>query len=142
MMYTPGAQLPGRWTFAYALIPHAGGWEHAWQEAHRFARPLRAVRVSGGTGSLPGEKSLVSIDHPQIVPSSIKLAEDEDSLQLVRVHNIADEPTSRAYLRAGAVPDGGGGRLNEENPRPAIVQGGGVRVALRQNEIETLRFSP
>jgi len=140
MMDTPGAQLPGKWTFAYALIPHAGGWEHAWQEAHRFARPLRAVRVSGGTGALPAEKSLVSIDHPQIVPSAIKLAEDEDSL-VVRVYNIADEPTSgnlfvREQFRMAEVVD-----LNEENSRPAILQGGGVRMALRQNEIETLRFT-
>jgi mannosylglycerate hydrolase len=138
-MYTPGAQMPGRWTFEYALIPHAGLWQTAFPEAHRFARPLRALRVPGGTGEWPREKSLLSIPTAEVVLSSLKLGEDDDGIT-VRMYNIANEATAanltlREPYRGVHEVD-----LNEENEHPAVAQGGAVRLGLSPNQIVTLKF--
>ena len=138
MMHTPGAQLPGLWKFDYSLIPHQGGWQNAYSEAHRFARPLRSVRVRGGDGSLPAEASLVALDSPEVVVSALKLAEDSDGI-VVRVYNISDEPTS-ASVRLNAPGSASRVDLNEENGSPVVMQGGAMRMSLRRNEIATLLF--
>jgi alpha-mannosidase len=139
MMHTPGAQLTGVWSFEYSLIPHTGDWTNAYEEAHRFARPLRAVRVSGGDGSLPAEASLVTLERREMIVSSVKIAEDSDAVAL-RAYNIADEFVM-ALLRLN---DGMGTPqyvdLNEENPATCVVQGGAVRLTLKPNEITTILF--
>jgi len=138
-MYTPGAQMIGRWTYDYALIPHEGVWQNAFGEAHRFARPLRTVRVPSGTGEWPREKSLLSIPNTDVVLSTVKLAEDSDGV-VARVYNIASESTAAGMtLREpfGSVHEVD---LNEENERPAVQQGGTVRLGLSPNQIVTLLF--
>ncbi len=136
---TPGAQMLGRWTFCYSLIPHENGWESCWPEAHRLARPLRAVRTARGSGALPPEGSIVRMEPPEAVLSALKLAEEGDGVVL-RAYNIAAGPlTARLRLNAprGAVHlvD-----LNEENPRAAPQGQGDVILPLRTNEIATLKF--
>ena len=132
---TPGAQMIGRWTFEYSLIPHGGGWCEAFSEAHAFARPLRSLRTSRGSGRLPLEQSLVTVAAPELVVSTVKLAEDDDGV-VARAYNIAGEPIeaglalSEAHGRVSAVD------LNEEN----AVEIDASRLALRRNEIVTLKF--
>ena len=125
----------GRWTFEYSLIPHAGGWREAFTEAHAFARPLRSVRTSRGSGRLPREGSLLTVDASELVVSTVKLAEDDDSV-VARVYNIADEPIvagvalNEAHTSVRAVD------LNEENATNVDAE----RLMLRPNEIVTLKF--
>jgi len=132
---TPGAQMIGRWTFEYSLIPHLGGWREAFTEAHAFARPLRALRTSRGGGRLPREQSLLTVDAPQLVVSTVKLAEDDDGV-VARAYNIGDEP-----IEAGVAFSEVHGHisvvdLNEEN----AVETDEGRLTLRPNEIVTLKF--
>jgi len=138
-MFTPGAQMIGRWTYDYALIPHAGGWQNAFGEAHRFARPLRAVRVPSGTGEWPREKSLLSISKQEVVLSAIKLADDSNGL-VARVYNIANEPTAAGMTLREPFGSLYEVDLNEENERPAVQQGGAIRLGLSPNQIVTLLF--
>jgi mannosylglycerate hydrolase len=136
---TPGAQMLGRWTFHYSLIPHGGGWEMSFQEAHRFARPLRAVRSDGSAGDLPPEGSLVDIEPPALVLSSLKTAEDGDGV-VVRVYNVSDarqEGRLRllpAYVAAKVVD------LNEEPLAPADADDGWVKLSARPNQILNVKF--
>jgi hypothetical protein len=135
----PGAQMVGRWTFHYSLIPHAGGWETSYQEAHRFARPLRVVRTDRGTGDLPSEGSLVEIEPPTFVLSSLKIAEDGNGV-IVRLYNTSDAPREgRLRLLAPhatvQVVD-----LNEEPQGPAYVDDGWVKLSARPNEILSVKF--
>jgi mannosylglycerate hydrolase len=141
-MEAPGAQMPGRWTFAYSIIPHEGGWHEAYSEAHRFVRPLRAVRTSRGNGSLPTSGSLVDIRPADAVLSTFKLAEDGDGV-VARLYNIADEPiTGRIRLpnrdRIGTVQRT---NLNEEDPTPVDLGDLAVPLSLNRNEIATLKYT-
>jgi alpha-mannosidase len=137
---TPGAQMPGRSTFEYAIIPHEGEWPAAFSEAHRFAWPLRAIRVTGGSGELPAEGALISIDRSDVIASAIKLAEDDDSL-VVRVYNIGHEPEAANVRLRERHTDAAIVDLNEENAAPTVTQGGAVRLSLTPNQIATLKFT-
>lgn len=138
-MSTPGAQLPGRWTFHYSILPHTGGWQAAFAEAHRFVRPLRSVRTSHGTGSMPEEGSIVEVEPPEFVVSALKPAEENDGVVL-RIYNIASQPVSgrvRLHASHGEVLRVD---LNEENPQPVDTRDGWIGLSLRPNEIATLKF--
>ncbi|MEX0799632.1 MAG: glycoside hydrolase family 38 C-terminal domain-containing protein [Dehalococcoidia bacterium] len=136
---TPGAQMEGRWTFHYSLAPHAGGWEAAFGEAHRFARPLRAVRTERGIGALPPSGALVQIEPDALVLSSLKLADDGDGV-VVRAYNISDAAVEGRVRLPGAV-SAEAVDLNEESPQPlAVDDDGWVRLTARRNEIISLRF--
>jgi alpha-mannosidase len=139
-MHTPGAQMIGRWKFQYSLIPHDGGWGKAYDEAHRFVRPMRAVRVSRGSGGLPETGSLAEIEPASVILSALKVAEDDGSI-ITRVYNIGDEPVE-ARIRLNH-PASGAERvdLNEERPEPVPLADGAARLILKPNEIVTLKFS-
>jgi len=138
-MKAPGAQMQGRWTFEYSLIPHEGGWRTAYGEAHRFVRPLRTVRTSRGTGTLPPTGTLFDVDEPDLIVSTVKLAEDDDSV-VARLYNIADEPVEgRLHLNARTA-SAQIVNLNEEEPSPAPSHGEGVSLSLNRNEITTIKF--
>ncbi|MBI5289094.1 MAG: hypothetical protein HY873_08990, partial [Chloroflexi bacterium] len=138
-MHTPGAQMLGRWKFQYSLIPHEGGWEKAYLEAHRFVRPLRAVRVSRGSGALPATGSLIEIEPPEVILSALKVAEDDESV-IARVYNIGTQPVEarlslrQPFARVERVD------LNEERPEPIAHEDSALRLPLNSNEIATLRF--
>jgi len=65
----------GRHAFAFALMPHIGGWREAGVvgEATTFNAPLRAI-----SGPMPGQ-SFASVDDPNIVIDTIKRAEDSEA---------------------------------------------------------------
>ena len=127
--------MPDRWTFEYSLIPHAGGWREAFSEAHAFARPLRSLRTSRGGGRLPREKSLLTVDVPELVVSTVKLAEDDDGV-VARAYNIADEPIVAGVVLNEAHASVSAVDLNEENAAETEAS----RLALQPNEIVTLKF--
>ncbi len=132
---TPGAQMIGRWTFEYSLIPHTGGWRDVFSEAHAFARPLRALRTSRGSGRLAFQQSLLAVDAPELVVSTVKLAEDDDGV-VARAYNIADEPIEGGVALSGAHGGVSAVDLNEENAADVDASD----LALRSNEIVTLKF--
>jgi mannosylglycerate hydrolase len=135
----PGAQMLGRWTFHYSLIPHAGGWEASFQEAHRFARPLRAVRTGPGAGGLPPDGSLLEIEPPALVLSSLKTGEDGDGV-VVRVYNTSDAPQEG---RLCLLPPHAAARmvdLNEESLGTADESDGWVKLSARPNQILSVEF--
>jgi alpha-mannosidase len=139
-MKAPGAQMEGRWTFEYSLVPHEDGWESAYAEAHRFLRPLRSIRTSRGTGSLPPSGSLVEIDQPEMIVSTVKVAEDDNGV-VARLYNLANAPVEgRVRLD---VPASRAERvnLNEEEPSETAASDGWAPLSLKANEIATLKYN-
>ncbi len=137
---TPGAQMRGRWTFDYALIPHAGGWQAAYQQAYAFAAPLRAVSASLRAGELPASGSFVAHTPAEFVLSAVKEAEDGMGW-LVRGYNITGsrlEVCLRPWMRFAMA-----GRVNlaEETLSPISVnEDGAVRFEVGGYEVVTVRF--
>jgi alpha-mannosidase len=136
---TPGAQCPGRHTFEYALVPHSGGWQNAYAQAHAFNAPLRAVATPASDGPLPSTLSSVQVDPPKFVIAALKQAEDGGGL-IVRGYNIAGEAREvalrldRPFRRATRV------NLNEVPQEELAADGDAVHFTARAKEIVTVRF--
>jgi alpha-mannosidase len=83
---TPKAQLPGKWKFDYAIIPHAGTWQTAYSQAYAFEAPLRAVGTGLHPGNLSPAGSFVVVNPETFVISTVKAAE-VNSLEKERSHS-------------------------------------------------------
>jgi mannosylglycerate hydrolase len=89
-METPGAQMPGEWTFEYSIIPHSGDWQSAFQQAYAFESPLRAVTTALHAGDMPPTGSFIESSPETFIISAIKTAKDGRGW-LVRGYNITGE---------------------------------------------------
>ena len=86
---TPGAQMPGRWEFDYALIPGMDDIP-AYQEAFSFETPMQVVSTDLHGGRLPVCGSFVAVEPAEFRVTAIKQAEDGNGW-LVRGYNLTGE---------------------------------------------------
>jgi alpha-mannosidase len=125
----------GRQEFAYAVLPHVGGWREGGvlAEAHRFNAPLR------WTDGAP-DGSFAAVDDPNLVLDTIKRAEDSDALVL-RLYE-AHGARGTARLRLG-LPFASARLANalEEDGEPLDVQDGAVVVPYRPHQLLTMKIS-
>ena len=88
---TPAAQMPGQWSLPYAIIPHQGGWEKAFQQAYAFETSPRAISTDLHSGDLENRGSFVAHAPADFVISAVKEAENKEGW-VVRGDNITSEP--------------------------------------------------
>ncbi len=123
----------GSHAFAYAVMPHAGGWREAGvvAEAARFETP---IRWAAGTAQ---PRSLFSLDDPNLVLDTVKRAEDSDALvlRLYEAHGARGE----ARLRVGLpFTDALSCNLLEDTGDPLVVEDGAIIVPYRPHQIISL----
>jgi alpha-mannosidase len=105
---TPAAQMPGKWSFDYSIIPHAGGWRESYQQAYAFQTELRAIETGIHPGEIPAQGSFVSSSPETFIISAFKAAENGKGW-LVRGYNVSSEPIQvslkplRPFARAAQV---------------------------------------
>ena len=109
------------------------------------------MRTDRGAGDLPPEGSLVDIEPPALVLSSLKIAEDGDAI-VVRVYNTSDAPQEgrlRLLPWPGRLPHIAA-QMVDLNEEPSLPAGsalgpadgddGWVRLSARPNQILGVRF--
>ena len=120
----------GRHEFAYALVPHAGGWREAGivAEGARFNAPLRWV------ADAPAE-SFAAADDPNLVLDTIKRAEDGDALvlRLYEAHGARGTARVRAPVRAAVRAS-----ALEDEGEALTVADGVVELEYRPHELITV----
>jgi mannosylglycerate hydrolase len=139
---TPGAQMPGKWAFDYAIVPfQESGRLQAYQQAYAFEAPLRAACTALHTGVLPGQGSFVQTDAPEFVVSTAKMAEDRRGW-LVRGYNISSQPvtvifkTMLKFTRVERV------NLSEECLEPLPLSADNeITLAVKAHEVVTVLFN-
>ncbi len=134
LLPTPSAQMIGRWTFRYSLIPFVDRWE-AIREAHRFLAPPLAV---AGPGE-PAERPFVRVEPAAFVLTAVKAPEEGEGL-IVRGYNASAQPLEvrltfwrpiRAAWRADLM----------ERPQGSLAPDGSrLTVPVRPKEILTVRL--
>jgi len=129
----------GKHVFHYSLMPHSGGWESAFVQAHRFAHPLGSVTTTAGKGELAAGASLLSIQPGTLVLSALRTAENGEGI-IVRLYNIASQPTRGEVRLEEPYAAVELANLKEEPLGPAEVEDGRVRLSAKPNQILTLRF--
>ena len=107
---TPQAQLRGRHTFHYALMPHRGDWLQAGAQAqaHAFNHPLSgltgsSIQSANGGATLPPTASFLEILPRVVALSTIKPSEDGQAL-IVRLWNPASRDIPEARLHFYRLP--------------------------------------
>jgi mannosylglycerate hydrolase len=90
-LYTPDAQMSGKWRFEYSIIPHAGDWFTAHRLALDFQSPLRAISSRIHAGTLPSSGSFLKVSPEAFAISAVKTSEDGRGW-LVRGTNLIAEP--------------------------------------------------
>jgi hypothetical protein len=101
-----GGQCPGKHTFRYGIMPHAGSWKDAslWKQADRFTLPFVPAQLGPTShGSAPRQKSFLDIDGEHVHLSGIKRSENNDAW-IVRLFNSDDrESTAAVTLNGGRI---------------------------------------
>ncbi|MDX6409013.1 MAG: alpha-mannosidase [Gaiellaceae bacterium] len=121
----------GRHEFAYAVMPHAGGWRTAGvvAEASRFNVPLRRTAAV---------EHFAAVEDPNLVLTTIKRAEDSDAIVLRLYEPYGARGVARVRL---AVPFSTAHRANalEDEADRLEVDGDTIVVPYRPHEIVTVR---
>jgi alpha-mannosidase len=125
----------GHHEFAYAVMPHAGGWREAGvvAEGLRFNVPIRWV------ADAPAE-SFASVDDPNVVLDTIKRAEDSDALVLRLYEAHGARGVARVRL---AQPFDKAVRANtlEDDGEPLEINGDEIVLPYRPHQIITVKVS-
>lgn len=138
---TPGAQMPGKWGFDYAIIPHKGNWLESYAQAFAFQTTLRAVETDLHSGELPNHGSFITTSPDAFVISTVKAAENGKGW-LVRGYNISPETIQinlkpfRRFSHAVQV------NLAEEEIAPLDMDiDGSIKTLVNGHQIVNVMFS-
>lgn len=129
----------GRQQFAFALMPHAGGWREGGvvAEGYKFNVPLL---VATGAAGAAAPHSFASCDDRNLVLDTVKKAEDSDAV-VVRLYEChGARGTARVRVD---VPFKTATFCNilEEDSGPAIVKDGAIEVPYLPYKIITLKLA-
>jgi alpha-mannosidase len=129
--------------FRFSLTSHASDWKNGYRPGIQANNPLLAV-VGPGPGAaadLPEEMSFASVSADNVLISTIKKGEDDDSV-IIRCYDLEGKG-GPAELKL-FVPAGSAERVNiiEEEGRPLKPAKGALAVSIGHHAIETFRLIP
>ena len=133
--------MPGRWQFAYSIIPHleterAG----AIAQAYAFQAPLRGISAGLHPGTLPPCGSFIQVEPAEFVISIVKIAEDRRGW-LVRGYNTSDQAVAVKLKPIRPVQKAARANLAEESVEALpLTAAGVVEMEIKGYEIVTVRF--
>lgn len=128
--------------FSYALYPHAGDWKQALtiRRGYEYNYRLQAMQVDPHTGSLPPSYSFVSTDAENIILTTMKKAEDSDSLVLRFYDWSGKDSTVHWHIPSGATAATVTNLMEQPQGAPLTVTGGNAfSVPVHPFEIQSVR---
>lgn len=138
-----GSQLLREMTFDYAIYPHKGDWQEGevYTQAEQLNQSPITYQVTGnGEGSLPLEKSFLSISNPHLIFSSLKQSEDNNAVSL-RVFNPTKEVQTGLITTGFALIQAYKTDLKEDRQEQiTVLENTKVEIKVNPNEIYTLRL--
>lgn len=134
----------GSYTSVYSIYPHRGDWKQARtvREANELNYPLIAKQVSRHGGRLGKNFSFVSVDHPNVMISAIKKAEDSPNDLIVRIVEINGVPSTNCRITfQGPINRADVVNLIEDSLGKARYSGRTLTTELHKYEIQSFRVS-
>ncbi len=90
-LQTLGAQMQGKFTFDYSIIPQPGDWHNSIEQAYAFNAPFRTISANIHAGLLPSLSSMIDVLSKSFIITAIKMSEDQTSL-IIRGFNPFPDP--------------------------------------------------
>jgi alpha-mannosidase len=87
----PDAQMIGRSSFDYSIIPGDDQWRDSIPQAIAFNIPLKSMTTSVHSGTMPHMCSLIENSSKDLILTAIKTSEDGAGL-IIRGYNLTDSP--------------------------------------------------
>ncbi len=132
---------PGDHHFSFSILSHQRGWQNGYRFGMQANNPLIAIagQKPGRETFLPAEKSFFSVTGNNILISTIKKCEDDNSM-IVRMYDIEGKD-SEVKLET-FIPLFGGEHTNmiEEEGKPMPVSGQSFQTKIGHHAIETFKL--
>jgi alpha-mannosidase len=127
--------------YRFSLYSHLAGWRNGYRagiEANCPLFPVTAPRATADAG-LPEEMSFFSVSVPNVLVSTIKKCEDDDSI-IIRL--VEHEGKDSEVGLSVSFPLAGAEMVNmiEEEGKPVAVEAGGLKIKVGHQAIETLKL--
>jgi len=138
---TPGGQVPGKWTYDYAIIPHHGNWREAFQQAYAFETSLRIIETGLHEGEIPFQGAFISHSPAEFIISAVKETENGKGW-IVRGYNISPETIQlnlrpmRQFTNSMQV-----NLAEEEITALSPGEDGSIMISVSGHEIVSIMFS-
>ncbi len=128
--------------YRFALTTHAGGWHNGWRDGIAANHPLEPVIgvTPRSDASLPETKSFFSTSESNVVISTIKKCEDDDSV-IVRLYDIEGRDTTASLASFLPVREAKHANIIEEAAANIDSSGGEVRLPVGHHAIETVKLN-
>jgi alpha-mannosidase len=128
--------------YRFSMTSHGPGWRSGYKQGLRANNPLLAVNAmpqADAGARLPESMSFLSLSAPNILVSTLKKAEDDDSLVL-RIYDIEGkdaEPTVRLFVPVKAAEKT---NIIEKDGTPLELGTNGLTVKVGRHAVETLKL--
>ncbi len=135
------SQSLGTYSYRYAVMPHKATWEKAglYNQSLAFNTPMKACQFGKQKGLLPVENSFLEIEGDNIILSSVKKAEDRNSV-MVRFYNPTNDDKDCVIRPGFKFQSAYQTKLSEERLEKLSMQGNVIRMKAGKGKILTIEF--
>ena len=132
----------GHHEFTYSLYPHGGGWKDALtiRRGYELNYKLISLAVERHAGALPAEHSFLQTNADNVVVSSMKKSEDDNSL-IVRFYEWAGKQGDVKLKVDGKPISASQTNLMEKTESSAALNDGTITIGTKPFEIKTVRLT-
>ncbi len=127
--------------YSFSLNSHQPGWENGFRSGKQANEKLFAVVNPAAYKSafLPESQSFFGIESDNLVISTVKKAEDDNSI-IVRVYDIEGKDTESVLKTSGTFITAIQTNLIEEPIKPVEINKSGPKLSIGHHEIETIKL--
>jgi len=131
----------GHHEFTYSVYPHSGGWKDALtiRQGYELNYQLLSMPVEKHQGALPAEHSFLQTQAENVVVSTLKKAEDDNSL-ILRFYEWAGKDGDISFRLPPGATSAAETNLMEMPSRSASLQGETLKVHAKPYAIETFKI--
>lgn len=127
--------------YRFALTSHRGDWRSGWRAGIAANHPLHTVVGARPTGNaiLPQSKSFFSVSETNVLISTVKKCEDDDSV-IVRLYDLDGRDTDPVLRTFLPIREASHANLIEQPGAAMDSSGSDLRLSLGHHAIETLKL--
>ncbi len=129
----------GNHYFSFSLSSHQPGWKNGFRSGRQANEKLFAVvnPAAYKSASLPESQSFFGVASSNLIISTIKKAEDDNSI-IVRIYDAEGKDTKSVLRTSGTFETALQTNLIEEIIKPVKVNNSGVALQIGHHQIETI----